>query len=169
MVIQRRYAPSRQSSIHSGSPFLFEMKRTISSLRPLAAVSDSMSVVKPYLYLSTSMPLTSSIVSRSDMVVLYAAMRARRRALIVFETAIKRSTSSSVVFQPRLTRMAPLTISGARPMAASTCDLATLPEEQAEPEEIAIPSRSNAMSNVSASTPGQHKHVVFGSRSTDDP
>src|SRR5438552_10270071 len=41
------------------------MKATMSSLRPLGARSDSMSVMKPYLYLSTSISLTSSIVSVS--------------------------------------------------------------------------------------------------------
>src|SRR5215212_8923188 len=44
------------------------MNLTISSFRPLGAKSDSMSVVKPYLYLSTSISLTSSIVSRSAMI-----------------------------------------------------------------------------------------------------
>src|SRR5687768_9111984 len=43
------------------------MKATMSSLRPLGARSDSISVVKPYLYLSTSMSLTSSIVSISGI------------------------------------------------------------------------------------------------------
>ena len=44
-----RNAASRQSRSHSGSPFLAEMKRTVSSLRPGGAVSASISVTKPYL------------------------------------------------------------------------------------------------------------------------
>src|SRR6476661_6456520 len=63
MVSQRRYASSRQASIHSGSFFLAEMKRTVSSDRPFGAFSDSMSVTNPYLYWSTSIRRTRSIVS----------------------------------------------------------------------------------------------------------
>src|SRR5438132_848112 len=47
---QFRYALSRQSSIHSGSPFLPEMRRITSSFNPAGTTSDSMSVTKPYLY-----------------------------------------------------------------------------------------------------------------------
>ena len=43
-----RYALRRQSSIHSGSFFLPEMKRTVSSLSPLGANSCSMSDEKPH-------------------------------------------------------------------------------------------------------------------------
>ncbi len=50
--------------------------------------------------------------------------------------------------------MAAWASSGATPMAASTWDFATLPEEQAEPDETAMPSRSKAMSSVSALMPG---------------
>src|ERR1043165_1694841 len=39
------------------------MKRTISSFRPLGALTDSISVKKPYLYLSTSIALTRATVS----------------------------------------------------------------------------------------------------------
>ncbi|MNT98994.1 hypothetical protein D3C72_2417230 [compost metagenome] len=41
------------------------MNRTVSSLRPLGAMSDSISVSKPYLYLSTSSASTESTVARS--------------------------------------------------------------------------------------------------------
>ncbi len=51
-------------------------------------------------------------------------------------------------------------------MAARTWLGATLPEEQAEPEEIAIPARSRAISRVSAGTPGTAKQSVCGSRWT---
>ncbi len=48
-VSQWRYAFNRHSSIHSGSCFLAEISRTMSSLRPLGAMSDSMSKSKPHL------------------------------------------------------------------------------------------------------------------------
>src|SRR6266700_2719931 len=50
IVNQCRYAFKRNSSIHSGSFFLPEIKRIVSSLRPRGIVSDSMSVTQPYLY-----------------------------------------------------------------------------------------------------------------------
>ena len=49
-VTQCRKAFSRFSSIQSGSFFLAEIRRTTSSLRPLGATSDSMSMVNPHLY-----------------------------------------------------------------------------------------------------------------------
>src|SRR5215207_1993890 len=74
MVSQCRYASRRHSSIHSGSLFFLEMKATISSDRPLGALSDSISVVKPYLYLSTSIFLMRSSVSKSAIVLLYISV-----------------------------------------------------------------------------------------------
>src|SRR5215213_4002752 len=50
IVCQRRNALSRQSSSHSGSFFLAEMIRTVSSESPAAIVSASMSVSKPAWY-----------------------------------------------------------------------------------------------------------------------
>src|SRR5687767_5111166 len=50
IVSHRRYAFSRHSSSHSGSPFLAEMRRTTSSFSPFGMVSASTSVKKPYLY-----------------------------------------------------------------------------------------------------------------------
>src|SRR6188508_2784027 len=50
IVCQRRNALRRQSSSHSGSFFLAEMIRTVSSESPAAIVSDSMSVSKPAWY-----------------------------------------------------------------------------------------------------------------------
>src|SRR5947208_1328474 len=50
MVSQCRYALSRQSSSHCGSPFLWLMKRTTSSFSPGGAESASMSVTNPHLY-----------------------------------------------------------------------------------------------------------------------
>jgi hypothetical protein len=49
-------------------------------------------------------------------------------------------------------------------MASSTCEGCTLPEEQAEPEETAIPARSNPITAVSALRPGTVNSVVFGNR-----
>jgi len=46
--------------------------------------------------------------------------------------------------------MAAFKSSGATPMAVSTWDWVTLPEEQAEPDETAMPSRSKFISRVSA-------------------
>jgi hypothetical protein len=39
MVFQRRNASSRHSSIEPGSPFFWEMKRTVRSSRPFTAAS----------------------------------------------------------------------------------------------------------------------------------
>src|SRR2546430_11461388 len=50
ILSQLRYALSRHSSIHAGSPFLAEISRITSSFKPAGTTSDSMSVTKPYLY-----------------------------------------------------------------------------------------------------------------------
>ena len=47
---KRRYALRRQSSSHSGSFFFAEIRRTMSSSRPVGIDSCSMSVTKPYWY-----------------------------------------------------------------------------------------------------------------------
>ena len=73
--------------------------------------------------------------------------------------------SDSVVVGPRLTRTAPRASAGATPMAASTCEGWTLPDEQAAPEDTATPSRSKAMTAVSAFMPGTANRVVLGRRS----
>ena len=73
------------------------------------------------------------------------------------------STSASVVFQPRLALMAAPATPGATPIASSTCERATLPDEQAEPDETATPSRSRLMRTVSAASPATAKHDVLGS------
>src|SRR6266581_2582924 len=65
--------------------------------------------------------------------------------------------------------MAPRASAGPKPMAASTCEGWTLPEEQAAPEETATPSRSSAITAVSAFTPGTANKVVLGSRSASAP
>src|SRR2546429_4040826 len=63
----------------------------------------------------------------------------------LIQASIKRSISDSVVLGPRLTRTAARASCAGTPMAESTCEGWTLPEEQAAPEETAIPSRSNAI------------------------
>src|SRR5258708_39189668 len=50
ILSELRWAFSRHSSIHSGSPFLAEISRITSSFKPAGTTSDSMSVTKPYLY-----------------------------------------------------------------------------------------------------------------------
>src|SRR5215212_9648570 len=57
ILSQPRYALSRHSSNHSGSPFLAEIRRMMSSFSPLGAASASISVTKPYLY---SLPTSAS-------------------------------------------------------------------------------------------------------------
>src|SRR5471032_514462 len=167
MVSQRRKASSRHSSIHSGSFFLAEMKRTVSSERPLGAFSDSISVTNPYLYWSTSIRRTCSTVSCTagilpsphgfkdrglDLSVMVGSLIASRSFLLapphaasacflssdettVFQAVSRRSTSASVVFQQRLTRTEPRARLGSTPIAASTCEACTLPDEQAEPDD----------------------------------
>src|SRR5262249_962665 len=48
------------------------MKRIVSSLRPFGAVSVSISVTKPYLYLSPTTARTVSAVSRGDAMLLFS-------------------------------------------------------------------------------------------------
>src|SRR5690349_20648544 len=87
--------------------------------------------------------------------------------LIQAET--KDSTSASVESRPKLTRTAPWARAGATPMAASTWEAATLPDEQAAPDDIAKPARSRPITVVSALVPGRAKRVVLGSRSAAAP
>ena len=54
-------------------------------------------------------------------------------------------------------------------MAARTCDGATLPDEQAAPDDTATPSRSKAMTAVSAFMPLTENSVVLGSRAASAP
>ena len=74
--------------------------------------------------------------------------------------------SAPDVDQPRLSRTAPWAISGLNPMASSTWEGWTLPEEQADPEETAMSARSNPITAVSAFRPGTVNRVVFGNRPT---
>src|SRR5947209_16331428 len=65
--------------------------------------------------------------------------------------------SSGSVDQPRLRRTAPWATAGSNPIAESTWDGWTLPEEQAEPDDTATPSRSKPITAVSAFRPGAVK------------
>src|SRR6185312_1880412 len=89
-----------------------------------------------------------------------ASRRAARRAI----AASAASASACVEFHPKLTRKAQRASSSGTPIAASTCDGFTLPEEQAAPELTITPSRSSAISEVSAATPGSAKQEVLGRR-----
>src|SRR2546430_16070461 len=82
----------------------------------------------------------------------------------LIQASIKRSISDSVVLGPRLTRTAALASCGGTPMAASTCEGWTLPEEQAAPADTATPARSKAMTAGSAFIPAPPDSVVVGRR-----
>src|ERR1700730_16030049 len=72
-----------------------------------------------------------------------------------------RLISLSPVLGPILSRIAPeLSLSGT-PMAASTWDAVTLPDEQADPEDTAKPPRSRLISAVSARRPCAANRLVF--------
>ena len=71
------------------------------------------------------------------------------------------STSSALERQPRLIRNIAASLS---PIASATCEARGLPEEQAEPDDAATPSRSSAIANVCAAIPGAEKALVLGRR-----
>src|SRR5260370_3449477 len=79
----------------------------------------------------------------------------------LIQASIKRSISDSVVLGPRLTRTAACASCAGTPMAESTCEGWTLPDEQAAPEETAIPSRSNAITAVPPLLSGAPNEVAF--------
>src|SRR5215468_12128278 len=87
----------------------------------------------------------------------------------VIQAVRNRSISSCVVVGPRLTRTAARASGGDTPMALSTCEGCTLPDEQAAPDDTATPSRSNRITAVSAFRPGTVNRVVLGSRSAAAP
>ena len=68
-----------------------------------------------------------------------------------------------------LTRSAAPATPAGTPMASSTCERATLPDEQADPEEIATPARSRAINRVSAAVLGTARQVVLGKRAAPAP
>src|SRR5260221_5564019 len=87
----------------------------------------------------------------------------------LIQASIKRSISDSVVLGPRLTRTAACASCAGTPMAESTCEGWTLPDEQAAPEETAIPSRSNAITAGHPLLPQGAQMVEFGSPSAPRP
>jgi hypothetical protein len=77
--------------------------------------------------------------------------------------------SSKTVFQPELILSAVSASEGSTPMAVSTAERLTLPDEQAAPALTQTPARSRAMTCVSALTPGMEMQVVFESRCASAP
>ena len=75
--------------------------------------------------------------------------------------------SASVVSQPRLRRIAPDNRTGSTFIACRTWAGWTYPDEQADPDDTAIPSRSKPITAVSAFRPGADMRVVFGRRGTE--
>ena len=92
-----------------------------------------------------------------------AAPCVRRNAILVSALSAS-STSESFDSCPKLTRKAAFAKSGATPIAPSTRLERTLPDEQAAPELTATPSRSMAITAVSAVIPASAKFEVFGKR-----
>ena len=79
-------------------------------------------------------------------------------------TSTTRSTSSCVENIPRLKRSEFWVRCVGSPMARSTCDGSRVPDEQADPVDTAIPSRSSAISRLSASTRSKLMLVVLATR-----
>src|SRR5687768_14379359 len=80
------------------------------------------------------------------------------------KTPATRSTSASVFAAPRLNRIEFCVRCTGRPIALSTCDGSSVPDEQAEPVDTAIPARSSAINSDSASTRSKLILLVFGTR-----
>src|SRR5262249_28750994 len=78
-----------------------------------------------------------------------------------------RSTSSSLVYQPTLSRTVPRAISGRKPMAASVADRWAEPEWHAAPVEAH--SSGQRPSSSAAFTCGKFTESVFGRRSAPRP
>ena len=77
-------------------------------------------------------------------------------------TLTTRSISASVLAAPRLKRNELCARAEPRPIAFSTCEGSSVPDEQADPVETAMPSKSSAISSDSASTRSKLMFVVFG-------
>ena len=71
--------------------------------------------------------------------------------------------------EPRLKRSEFCVRCAGRPIARSTCDGSSVPDEHADPVETATPSRSSAISRLSASTRSKLMLVVFGTRRSRSP
>src|SRR5580765_5826978 len=84
-------------------------------------------------------------------------------------TSTTRSTSSGVENIPRLKRREFCVRWEGRPIAFSTCDGSSVPDEHADPVETATPSRSSAMRSDSASVRSKLMFVVLGTRGERTP
>src|ERR1039458_5946277 len=110
--------------------------------------------------LDLSVMVGSLIALRSFLVVAPQAAKPaficplRKDETTLVKALSKFSISRSLVDQPRLTRTAPCASEDFTPMAASTCEACTLPDEQAEPEDTAIPLRSKAITRLAARSVG---------------
>src|SRR5215208_1850735 len=93
-----------------------------------------------------------------------SALRLYRVDTSFSHVSTKRLTSAFVEFHPKLIRKAPSASTGSIPMASSTWDRFTLPEEHADPDDSATPSRSKRIRAVSAFRPAIAKESVFGRR-----
>src|SRR5690606_20903224 len=91
------------------------------------------------------------------------------RARMVSSAERNAVASSSVEFQPKLTRRAHSASSGATPMANRTWLTLTLPDEQAEPDETDTPCRSSAIMAVALLRPGMAKLTTLPTRSASAP
>src|SRR5262249_58570538 len=80
----------------------------------------------------------------------------------LIQASIKRSISDSVVLGPRLTRTAARASGGGTPMAESTCEGWTFPDEQAAPQGTAIPSRAKAVTAGFPLPSGARQHRGVG-------
>src|SRR5262249_37892387 len=99
----------------------------------------------------------------------HAAARGSARCKIFDQALAKRSISSLVVETPRLTRIALAASAGSTLIAVSTWLCRTLPDEHAEPALTAKPSRSSAITSVSAFIPDAAIQIVFGKRGASSP
>src|SRR5436190_24085882 len=79
-------------------------------------------------------------------------------------TSSTRSTSASVLAVPKLNRIDPSVRGWGRPIALRTCEGSSEPDEQADPDDTAMPARSSPISIDSASTRSMLTFVVFGTR-----
>src|SRR5688572_885357 len=84
-------------------------------------------------------------------------------------TAITRSISVSVLTAPRLNRSEFCVRCGGKPIAFSTWQGSSVPEEHAEPVDTATPSRSSAINSDSASVRSKLMFVVLGTRGERTP
>ena len=97
------------------------------------------------------------------------AVRLRSFSTSGGSTRITRSTSASVLLAPRLKRIELSVRACGRPIALSTCDGSSVPDEQADPDDTAMPSRSRPISSDSDSMRSKLMFVVFGTRGAAAP